>query len=383
MNFSLIKNSTADLRIFICGPTIYERSHLGHARIFIFFNFIFNYYLEKGYLPQAIVQLTDIDPKIYEKSIIKKNVTTIKKLTDYYLLRLLGDLESLNILDHFCFARVSDFMNLIKSDIVHIMDSKKGYSYGGNIYLKSSNADLNLLNDYRSYDLMDMPIDISEGKKDQNDILIWNAENFYPSNGNDLLVTGIPGWHFQDSAVIKNVFNGLYNIHGGAKELFYPHHIFIRSINERINKLDLIRSKIKWLRIGHVNIHSEKMSNSKKNTIMISKFIKKYNSNTLKIFFLMHGYDKNIELKKKKIDDAFEIDNIINNFYLESKEINHYHIPKASLSSDGNPYTEFMNILDNNFNTPDALKFILKSISEKIDPHVIDKMVKIFGLRYY
>lgn len=383
MNLKYLKDSTSDLKIFICGPTIYERSHLGHARIFIFFSFIINYYLEKGYKPKAIVQLTDIDPKIYEKIRLKKNKDTcIRKLTDYYLVKLFDDLQLLGVLENFIFSRVSDFMELIKDDIVKILYNKYGYSYGGNVYIKPSGNNIDLIKDFLSMDIDNMPIDISEGKINQNDILLWNAENFYPVVGTKFLVTGIPGWHFQDGAIIKYLFKGLYDIHGGAKELIYPHHLFISKINQKLNLLIADESPATWLRIGHININSEKMSNSKKNTISISKFIKKYNSNTLKLFFFMHGYRDDIDIKKKEIEKAYEFDKMIDHFYLQLNQLdllNNLTPP----SYDEILFNKFMDILKNDFDTTSALKFIIQLISDKKDIGTIDKMVRMFGLRYY
>ena len=104
----------------------------------------------------------------------------------------------------------------------------------------------------QSEQLDNMPIDISPGKLDQKDIMLWNAENFYDLSirGDDRsefyfrnLVSGIPGWHYQDFQIIKSVFNNHYDIHGGAEELVYPHHEFIFRISHQIQKINHLNGK--------------------------------------------------------------------------------------------------------------------------------------------
>ena len=122
------------MKIFICGPTLYEKCHIGHARIFIFFNFLVNYHRFIGNSPIAIMQLTDIDHKIYQKGIYK--VSKNLKIPDMYLSCLLRDLENIQIENNFIYSRVSDFLSVIKNDVIDILKSTKGYSYAGNVFLK-------------------------------------------------------------------------------------------------------------------------------------------------------------------------------------------------------------------------------------------------------
>ena len=93
-------------------------------------------------------------------------------------------------------------------------------------------------------------------KNSQRDIMIWNSENFYKEylkkNNEHFKTSGIPGWHFQDYQTIKNVFNGEYDIHGGARELIYPHHEFIAEISKKINKIVIRYRKKRWIHVGFV-----------------------------------------------------------------------------------------------------------------------------------
>jgi len=373
------------LKIFICGPTLYEKCHIGHARIFIFFNFLINFYRFTGHSPIAILQLTDIDHKIYQKDSYKnKNIVNIP---DIYLEYLFKDLKKIQVENNFIYSRVSDFLSLIKKDVVNNLKINNGYSYAGNIYLPI-NENITSSLGLTLHDIENMPIDISSGKSNQRDIMIWNSENFYEENKDKIdntnennarvLTSGIPGWHFQDYEVIKYVFNDKYDIHGGARELLYPHHEFIDEISKKINMNINLWHKNTWIHIGLVNINSEKMSNSSGNTISISNILKRYNPNTLKIFFLSKHYKDDIEFSLKALDGAVEIDKIISSILLG----NTYH-SKQLLYLEKQFMKKFLKFLNNDYDTKSSINLVLEIIEKYQNPILIKRMIEILGLKYY
>jgi cysteinyl-tRNA synthetase len=373
------------LKIFICGPTLYERCHIGHARIFIFFNFLINFHRFVGDCPIAILQLTDIDHKIYQKDY--HNSKNIAEISDKFLSFLFEDLNDIQVEKNFIYSRVSNFLSLIKSDVIDILNSKKGYTYAGNVYLKIT-EDITSPFGLSSNDIENMPIDISCGKNTQRDIMIWNSENFYQEYkkkddcnkgiNKKTLASGIPGWHFQDHVVIKNVFNGDYDIHGGARELLYPHHEFIDEISKKINKNSIMLNKKGWLHIGLVSINSEKMSNSVGNTISISNILKDFNPNTLKIFILSTNYKTDIEFSIKDLYKAEENDKVITSFLLENK--NNYHLNK---NMEKQILKRFLTFLYDDYDTESAIRLILEALNQTRNSRLIRRMLEILGLKYY
>jgi cysteinyl-tRNA synthetase len=367
------------LKIFICGPTLYEKCHIGHARIFIFFNFLVNYHRFIGNSPIAIMQLTDIDHKIYQKGGYKASKNL--KIPDIYFSCLLRDLENIHIENTFIYSRVSDFLSVIKNDVIDILKSTKGYSYAGNVFLKID-EDLDSPLGLTLDEVKNMPIDISCGKRSQRDIMIWNSENFYKEylkKINDIIASGIPGWHFQDYQTIKNVFNGEYDIHGGARELIYPHHEFIAEISKKINKIVLQNRKKSWIHVGLLNINSEKMSNSTGNTISISSILKSCSPNALKIFFLSKNYKKDINFTAHDLDKATEIDKIIGSVFLECENMEH----QQNVHLEQQFITKFLRFVDDDYDTESSITLILEIIEKYQNPKLIKRMVEILGLRYY
>ncbi|HEX5518968.1 MAG TPA: class I tRNA ligase family protein [Candidatus Nitrosocosmicus sp.] len=373
------------MKIFICGPTLYEKCHIGHARIFVFFNFLINFHKFMGHSPLALMQLTDIDPKIYQKNVSDND--RIFDITNILFTNLIDDINSLQVANNFIFTRVSDFIQVIEKDVVNILFSSDGYSYAGNVYLNVFN---NIDSPFGlSYDdINDMPIDISKGKHNQTDIILWNSENFYPrgiikdickSENHRTLTSGIPGWHFQDYEIIRYVFEGICDIHGGARELLYPHHEFIDEISKNFDKKNnkLLHHKA-WIHVGLVNVRGEKMSNSTGNTILISDILKKYNPNVLKIFFLSYHYKNDIEFKIKDLDNCDKIDKYITMNIFQEKDLteqNNYNEKQLRI--------KFMNLLTDDYNTGSVIKLIIELLETNRNSSLIRWMLEILGLRYY
>jgi cysteinyl-tRNA synthetase len=276
---------------------------------------------------------------------------------------------------------------LIKIDIVSFLKTKRGYSYGGNVYLTIRDGIVGSLG-LTNNEINDMPIDISIGKINQRDIMIWNSENFYRTynrmdcnNGetsNTFLTSGIPGWHFQDYAIIKNVFDTQYYIHGGARELLYPHHEFIEELSITDNsRNENLKPKKKWIHIGLVNVKSEKMSNSRHNTISISDILKKYGPNSLKIFFLSKKYKSDMEFSYEDLDEADGVDKIIASFLLKNN--NNYQ----KCDAEKLYLMQFLKFLYNDYDTASSINMVLELINIYQNPNLIKKMVEILGLKYY
>ena len=389
--FLILNKAQEKLKIFICGPTLYEKSHLGHARIFIFFNFLINYYKCLGQSPITVVQLTDIDPKIFDKIKTDDGDVSLENITSCHLTQLIEDLQKLQVINNFAFTRVSSFQVQMMNQIINLLELKKAYSYGGNVYLKID-SDIKSPFGFTVRQLDNMPIDISPGKLDQKDIMLWNAENFYDLSirGDERfefyfrnLVSGIPGWHFQDFQIIKSVFNNHYDIHGGADELVYPHHEFIFKISHQMQRVShQSEKKPKWIHIGILKIKSEKMSNSRGNTISISDFLNKYSPNSLKILFLGEHYDKDFRFDKRKLRNAILVDNEISSYFI-SEYIKNGKLIETLNESDTQKFSAFLRILNNNYDTKSAINYIRKCIRDLENASYVKKLTDLLGLRYH
>ena len=162
------------MKIFICGPTVYDYSHLGHARIFLFYDLMTRYFLFRHLRPIVIVNITDIDPKISLKA--RMEGTSQDELSTKYLEELLVDISLLGINETLNFARASDYVQVSKEIIKKLLRNKMAYYTGGNIFLDTAGlSSYARLSGMTRYDLDNMRLDIAPGKHSPNDVLLWNA----------------------------------------------------------------------------------------------------------------------------------------------------------------------------------------------------------------
>jgi cysteinyl-tRNA synthetase len=361
------------IKIFICGPTVYDYCHLGHARIFLFYDLMTRYLLFKDLDPIVIVNLTDIDPKIATRANIQG--LSPEALANKYIDELYTDLLSCGITTTFNFVRVSDYVKTAAKLIAGLLERKLAYSRNGNIYLDTTALrSYGKLSQLSAKDLDNRRLDIGPGKLNPRDILIWNASDEFGQKYDDkILGSGIPWWHMQDTSVVMSNFNGIYDIHGGAKDLIYPHH---ESHLAQLEVLTSAPSPIRyWTHVGLVNIKGNKMSNSEGNSIRIRDVLKRYNSNTLRLYFLSQHYREPLAFSQSKLHKFEIIDKTISNTMA--------NVLSRRESNDGSKLlSKFVQYIEDDFNTPAALQLLTDTARSHNEVNDLKNMVNIFGLRY-
>jgi cysteinyl-tRNA synthetase len=362
-----------NVKIFVCGPTVYDYCHLGHARIFFFYDLMTRYLRFKGLTPIVIMNITDIDPKIPIKANIEGLST--EALTNKYIDELYSDLLSCGIITSFNFVRVSDYVNTAAKLVANLLERKLAYSRNGNIYLDTTRLkSYGKLSQMSKSDVDNRRLDIGPGKINPSDILIWNASDEFGQKYDDkILGSGIPWWHMQDTSVVMSNFNGIYDVHGGASELIYPHH------ESHLAQLKVLTSSScpiqYWTHVGLVKIKGKKMSNSVGNTIKIRDMLKRYNSNTLRLYFFSQHYRESIIFSKSKLNKFEIIDKTLSNTidtvlaYEES-------------SNNSKLLSKFIRYIEDDFDTPRALDLLLDTVRLHDEVNNVKNMVNILGLQY-
>jgi cysteinyl-tRNA synthetase len=362
-----------NVKIFICGPTIYDYCHLGHARMFFFYDFMARYLTFKGFDPIVIVNITDIDPKIATRASIQG--LSPEALANKYIDELYTDLLSCGVITSFNFARVSDYVKTAAKLVASLLDRKLAYSRNGNIYLDTTELkSFGKLSKMNIEELDNRRLDIGPGKINPRDILIWNtSDEFGQKYDNKVLGSGIPWWHMQDTSVVMSNFNGIYDIHGGATELIYPHH------ESHLAQLEVLTSAScpvqYWTHVGLVNVKGKKMSNSEGNAIKIRDLLKRYNSNTLRLYLFSKNYKEPLVFSKSKLDKFEIIDQAIGNAMA-----NVFVNRKANNNSK--LLAKFIKYIEDDFNTPPALEVLIDIARSHDSSNDLKNMVNIFGLRY-
>jgi cysteinyl-tRNA synthetase len=361
-----------NLRMLICGPTVYDFSHLGHARILLFYDLVAKYFMSSGKRATAILNITDIDPKISLRA--KEEGSSAADISNRFIKELMIDIQSLGI-NTLCIARTSDYVETAKKLILELLDKKRAYFSNGNIYLDTSSlVSYGKLSQMSREDLVNSRVDIAPGKKNPNDILLWNGiDDFGQKYYDKSLGVGVPWWHMQDSSVAMLIFNGLYDIHGGATELIYPHH---ESLLAQLQVLTSNQRPVKiWNHVGLVSINGKKMSKSFGNIIRIRDLIRKYNSNIIRLYLFSKHYRQPFMFSQSELDKFYSTDETIASALWRETGTKIPH-RRTRLTK------EFTSYIENDVNTPAALELMIETAREGESIADLRHMVRIFGLVY-
>jgi cysteinyl-tRNA synthetase len=361
-----------NLRMLICGPTVYDFSHLGHARILLFYDLVVKYFMSSGKRATAILNITDIDPKISLRA--KEEGSSAADISNRFIKELMIDIQSLGI-NTLCIARTSDYVETAKKLILELLDKKRAYFSNGNIYLDTSSlVSYGKLSQMSREDLVNSRVDIAPGKKNPNDILLWNGiDDFGQKYYDKSLGVGVPWWHMQDASVAMLIFNGLYDIHGGATELVYPHH---ESLLAQLQVLTSNQRPVKiWNHVGLVSINGKKMSKSFGNIIRIRDLIRKYNSNIIRLYLFSKHYRQPFMYSQSELDKSYSTDDTIASALWKDTSTKIPH-RRTRLTK------EFTSYIENDVNTPAALELMIETAREGESIADLRYMVRIFGLSY-
>jgi len=342
--------------------------------VFVLVDLIIRLLESKSYIPHVIVNVTDIDPKIKENNI---NLDIIFKA-------FIDDLNNLEI-SHLIYAKTSDYVKEAKNLTGILIKRKLAYSINGNIYLDTSKfKKYGVLSHLSKTELLDQRYDIDINKRNVTDIFLWNTSDSYGIEFNDkILGDGTPWWHMQDIAVAMFHFNGNYDVHLGGIDLCYPHHeILLSTLMALSGKKRPVKC---WLHVGILDIENEKMSKSSGNAIYIKDLLKKYDANTLKLYFFSKKYRRILNFKFSELEKFDRINNMIRNLVSNSDYKNEeYSIAdkKINYAKESDIIKKFKNYIEDDLDTSNALKLFLDTVRQPSKMKDAKKMMNIFGLRY-
>jgi len=367
------------IRIFVCGPTVYDNCHIGHARIFVLVDLISRALQSRNHVSHVIVNITDIDPKLFENNIN----------SDLIFGNLIDDLNRLGI-GNLNYARATDYVAESKEVIGNLIKRKLAYSINGNVYLDSSKFNsYGALSHLSKKELQNQRHDIDINKRNVTDIFLWNTSDDYGIQYNDKnFGNGTPWWHTQDTAVAMFHFDGNYDIHVGGIDLCFPHHEMLRAI---LMALTHKKKPVKcWMHVGILDIESTKMSKSTGNAIYVRDLLKKFDANTLKLYFYSLDYKKIMNFSVSELIKFEAINTTIRNIVSTSvHDSRNYDTTNdnavtdtKALRKDTNTLELFYNYIENDLDTPNALALFLQTVMNPNRMNEAKKMMKIFGLEY-
>ncbi|MGI0073543.1 MAG: class I tRNA ligase family protein [Nitrosotalea sp.] len=286
------------VKIFICGPTLYDYTHLGHSRIFLTYDLLCRHLQDKGYETDVLINMTDINQNVFNKA--KSESTDSHTIARLYAAKFIEDLTLLNIKSINRLAFVSDYVGSIEKQISQLLEQRVAYSANGNIYLDTSKLKTyGMLSKQSREQLLLHRLDIGPNKKSQEDIMLWNCSDDFAFSWQSKFGKGIPWWHIQDTAVALENFGNNYDIHGGARELSYPHHEAHLAQYKLLTKME---QPVKiWMHIGLVLSNGEKMSKSLGNVVWSRDFVHKYGQNLLRLYLFSTHYRDDMDFQENNL----------------------------------------------------------------------------------
>lgn len=309
--FTPIKEGEA--RIYLCGPTVYDNAHLGHARSAIAFDLLVRILQANHYKVIFVRNFTDIDDKIVKKC--NECGKSVLEITKTYIENYLCDMDSLGVKRANLEPKVSQNLEAIFAMIENLLSKNLAYkAKNGDIYMRvHKDEKYGTLSDRANLDEQISRIGENEFKEDEKDFALWkifDEEIAYDSP----FGRGRPGWHIECSAMIEKhlaYHNMPYSIdiHAGGSDLFFPHHENEASQSRLANGVELAKY---WIHNGFVNINGEKMSKSLGNSFFIKDALKHYDGEILRYYLLnthyrapLHFSDEDLKSSKKRLDKLY------------------------------------------------------------------------------
>jgi len=352
------------VRIFVCGPTVYDFPHIGHSRTYIVFDSFVNFLRFIGYQVFYLQNITDIDDKIIDRAKKeKKKFTQIaSKFEKIYLedMKILG-IDSVNV-----YARATDHIQEIISQVQRLLDKGYAYPLKDGIYFDISKfknyGKLSRRTILQAEDSVSR-IDQSILKRNKGDFCLWKISKPGEPFWHTPLGKGRPGWHIEDTAITERYFGCQYDIHGGARDLIFPHHeAEIAQMESISGKSPMVRY---WLHTGFLTVNGQKMSKSLKNFITIREFLKNHSPFLLRFFVLTHLWRSPLDYSENKVKEAETSLRKIENFLVKIKDCKPKKKENKTYSKIFKKYKkEFFSHLHDDFNTPKAFSSIFNLIRE-------------------
>ena len=359
------------VKLFVCGPTVYDHSHIGHARTYISFDVIARYMKYSGFTVFYLQNITDLDDKILKRAaeLGSSPLELARRFEEKYL----HDMKVLGVENVTIYARATEHIPEIIKQIEVLVMKDYAYETDTGVYFDESKfEDFGKLSNRNLEDLNVHRVDPDSSKKNHGDFALWKKRE-KESDDQEMLWdspwgTGRPGWHIEDTAITETYFGPQYDIHGGGLDLIFPHHeAEIAQMEAASGKKPMVQY---WMHTGFLNVKGEKMSKSLGNFITINELLQKYSPEVFRFFVLSTHYRSPIDFSQeilhqsqkglKRIYKLMEtIDELLDEDTKISMKNDQEYIDKLILVRE-----EFFDAMDNDFNTPIAFSSIFDLIRD-------------------
>ena len=341
--------------IYVCGMTVYDFCHMGHARVLVMFDLITRHMRRTFPEVKYVRNITDIDDKIINRAI--ENQEDIYSLTNRFIEAMHEDEIALNILKPDLEPRATDSIDQMNSMIESLIE--QGFAYqgeNGDVYYSVRNfKNYGKLSGKNLDDLeAGARVDIESDKRDPLDFVLWKMAKPNEPKWSSPWGDGRPGWHIECSAMSTHHLGNHFDIHGGGMDLTFPHHENEIAQSEGANNCSFVNT---WMHVGFVNINDEKMSKSLNNFFTIRDVLKKYDGETLRYFLMSSHYRSPLNFSDENLASA---KSALTRLYTAIRGLSASTKAMDQVNIRFDYEKRFNEALDDDFNTPIALSILFE-----------------------
>ncbi|MFD2925256.1 cysteine--tRNA ligase [Halobacillus naozhouensis] len=348
------------VKMYVCGPTVYNYIHIGNARPAIVFDTVRRYFEYRGFEVEYVLNFTDVDDKLIKAA--NEMGEEVPDIANRFIKAYKEDVGALGVKEAVHHPRVTDNMEEIITFINGLI--KKGFAYEseGDVYFRTRSFDEYGKLSHQSIDELrsGARIEVGEKKEDPLDFTLWKEAKPEEISWKSPWGEGRPGWHIECSAMARKYLGDTIDIHAGGQDLTFPHHENEIAQSEANNGESFARY---WMHNGYINIENEKMSKSLGNFVLAHDLIQKHDPQVIRFFMLSVQYRHPINFSDELLAGAKSSLDRIRNAY---ENIQHRKKSSMNLQEDTNSWTEqieqhkqqFMTEMDDDFNTANAISVL-------------------------
>jgi cysteinyl-tRNA synthetase len=361
--------------MFVCGPTVYDVSHIGHGKTYVAYDIIARYLRKKGYSVFFVLNITNIDDRIINRA--KETHEDPLKLSERFAQAYYKDMKDLHVNSVNLYAKASDYIPEIISQIQGLVDKGIGYKIDGGVYYDISKfPEYGKLSRQNLEQLTVHRVDPDPEKRNPGDFVLWKSQKPGEIAWDSPWGKGRPGWHIEDTAITLTYFGPTYDLHGGGTELIFPHHEAEIAQAEALTGQKPLAKY--WLHTGLLSIKGQEMHKSLGNFVPIQEAIENVGVEALRVLYASTHYRSPLDYTEETLVQAASLARRFRRAYDQLQLVTgNKSEGKAEISALKREVdevrTEFFVAMDDDFNTPRALAAYIRMVG------MAEEQAKILG----
>lgn len=376
------------VKMYVCGPTVYNYIHLGNARPFTVFDTLRRYFEYRGYEVIYVQNFTDVDDKIIKRS--HEEGISPSEVAEKYIREYFIDCDGLGIKRADVHPQVTDNIEQIIDFIEKLIEDGYAYESEGDVLFRTRKFEGYGKLSHQNIEELELGarIDVDEKKEDPLDFVLWKSKKDGEPGWSSPWGEGRPGWHIECSVMSKRYLGNTIDIHAGGQDLQFPHHENEIAQSESCNKATFARY---WMHNGYINVDGEKMSKSLGNFFTVREISEKYDLGLVRFFLLSTHYRNPVNFSDTVLEQAKSgLERLVNSreraeFILSNLPSSNTEEDKSLFDSISSYKTKFIEAMDDDLNTADAIsvifelvKFMNTNVSESSSRLFVENCLSLF-----